>query len=174
MALEPEVKAAAIAKLIVGDTPQQVSEEFDIPLSTVYVFNRKIKTQKEEAAVQTLVEAPIEVITAIAEETKAKAITQLPPKEATQAVEQIDAMVDGVEGLKKLDRSFQTTMTSVLSKFDKFLNNEDITLKEVKIISDTVADAYGKVFASGTNIHIGDNNDHSSKQLSVFQNKMSI
>ena len=112
----------------------------------------------------------------IPQETIAHVVTEAKkdlPEQSTMS-EQMDALVVGADGLKKLDMSFQTTITNVLRRFDMLLLDKELPLKDIVVISNTAASAYEKVFTSGTNIHIGDNNSQSNTQLSVFKNKQGV
>ena len=172
MALSNNTKNAIKAKLRLGSTPQEVSAQFDVALPTVYAINKMVKKEMESDTVQELHELPQEVISHIVEESKQ--MLPLPtPEGSNKMAETLEAISVGASGLKILDMSFQITMTNVLSRFDEALQNKDMPLKEVKLISDTVASAYEKVFSSGTNIHIGDNNDN-SQRLTMFKNKNGV
>jgi len=62
----------------------------------------------------------------------------------------------------------------VLSRFDTLIDDKDTPLKDLKLMIDTAANAHEKIFSSGTSIHIGDNNSHSTQKLTVFQNKKGV
>jgi len=162
MALDTNLKLAIQAKLKLGLSPKKVAEQLDVKLPTVYAIHQKMKSEKENELVHELHTIPTEVIAHVVEEAK----------DTTLAV-QMDAVACGADGLKKLDMSFQTTMTNVLKRFDMLLMEVDLPLKDVVTISNTAASAYEKVFASGTNIHIGDNNQNNS-QLTIFKNKQGV
>ena len=165
MALATNTRLAIQAKLRLGITPKEVSEQLDIKLSTVYAIHQKMRAAKANEVVDDLNNIPLETLTHIVEEAKVMA-----PRQA----EELDEVVSGIEGLKKLDRAFQTTLTGVLSRFDEMLLDKELPLKDIVTIANTTASAYEKVFTSGTNIHIGDNNSHSSNQLTIFKNKMGV
>ena len=168
MALNTNTKAAAKAKIKLGYPLKEISLEFDIPVSTLYTFKQKMAKEADDELVKELTDIPTEVVAHIVEE--AKAIKTID----TTEVQQFEAVSSGLEGLKKLDMSFQTTVTKALTRFNKLLDDEDTPLKDIKMIIDTSAIAYEKMFNSGTNIHIGDNNSHSTQTLSVFKNKMGV
>jgi len=165
MALDTNTRLAIQAKLRLGTPPKEVSEQLDIKLSTVYAIHQKMKATKADEVVDELNNIPLETITHIVEEAKVLAPVQ---------AKELDAVVSGIDGLKKLDKSFQTTMTGVLKRFDLMLLDQDLELKDIVIISNTTANAYEKVFAAGTNIHIGDNNQNNSNQLTIFKNKQGV
>ncbi len=165
MALATNTRLAIQAKLRLGTPPKEVADQLDIKLSTVYAIHQKMKATKADEAVDELNNIPLETITHIVEEAKVLAPVQ---------AKELDAVVSGIDGLKKLDRAFQTTLTGVLSRFDKLLLDPELTLKEMVVISNTASNAYEKVFAAGTNIHIGDNNQNNSNQLTIFKNKQGV
>jgi len=173
MAMSKETKLAIQAKLRLGSTPKEVADQFDVGVQTVYGINQKLKLEAEEDIVHDLHELPTEVIAHVVEEAKEK-LPMPTPGQPSPMIEAFDAVVTGADGLKKLDMSFQTTMTNVLKRFDLMLLDNELPLKDIKLISDTAASAYEKIFSSGTNIHIGDNNSHSSQNLTIFKNKQGV
>ncbi len=166
MALDKSTKLAIQAKLRLGISPKDIAEQLEVKINAVYTINQKLSITKDDEMIQELHELPIETVAHIV--TEAKKIAPTPVTEA------FDAVVAGADGLKKLDMSFQATMTNVLSRFDEMLQDKELALKDIVLISNTTANAYEKVFTAGTNIHIGDNNSHSSQKLTVFQNKKGV
>lgn len=175
MALSQEEKAAVKAELRLGKTPKELEEKYDCNISAIYTLNRQVKAEAEDVLVAELMTAPAETLKAAVEVVKERVIPTMPTPSglvAEDLTSQVEDVVAGIDGLKKLDTKFQATMTRVLKKFDTALES-DLRLQDIKMVSDTVADAYSKVFASGTNIHIGDNNV-SSQRLTVFKNKSGV
>jgi len=177
MALDPNVKLAIEAKLKLGATPKEVAEQLDVRLPTVYVINQKLKASASDETVAELHATPQVAINAVVEKAKEELVLPTPQGRNATAeafVDEMQAVACGADGLKKLDMSFQTTMTNVLRRFDMILTDSATPLKDIILISNTAASAYEKVFAAGTNIHIGDNNSHSSNQLTIFKNKQGV
>ena len=170
MALDQNLKMAIQAKLKLGVSPKNVAEQLDVKLSTVYVINQKMQVEKENDLVQNLHGTSTAAIATVVEEAKQAPAT----KQSQDFVGEMQAVACGAEGLKKLDMSFQTTMTNVLKRFDLLLLDQNLPLKDVVTIANTTAIAYEKVFTSGTNIHIGDNNNNNSQQLTIFKNKQGV
>ena len=166
MAMSNETRLAIKAKLRLGSSPQEVSEQFNIGIQTIYHISKVVKQEMGEDVIHDLHSLSPETITHVVEEAK----KDLP---VPVMVESFDAVVAGASGLKKLDMSFQTTMTGVLGRFDELLKDKDMPLKDIIQISSATANAYEKIFTSGTNIHIGDNNN-SSQQLTIFKNKQGV
>ena len=166
MAMSNETRLAIKAKLRLGSSPQEVSEQFNIGIQTIYHISKVVKQEMGEDVIHDLHSLSPETITHVVEEAK----KDLP---IPAMVESFDAVVAGASGLKKLDMSFQTTMTGVLGRFDELLKDKDMPLKDIIQISSATANAYEKIFTSGTNIHIGDNNN-SSQQLTIFKNKQGV
>jgi hypothetical protein len=167
MAVSKETKLAIKAKLRLGrTTPKEIAAEMGVKLPTVYAMKREVEREAEDAMIDDLHKIPQEIVHTVVEEAK-KTATPTMAKE-------FEAVEAGADGLKKLDMKFQETVTIALERFDAFLRDESTPLKDVKTIVDTTANAYEKVFNSGTNIHIGDNNNNSTQQLTVFKNKMGV
>jgi len=166
MAIDQTTRQAAEAKLRLGASVKDVAEQLNIKVPTVYTIKQKLDKTKDEETIHALHEIPTEIITHVVEEAKV---------DATPAVKkELELVVSGAEGLKKLDMAFQTTITKVLNSFNLILEDKNTPLKDLKMIIDTSASAHEKIFSSGTNIHIGDNNSQSNTQLSVFKNKMGV
>ena len=172
MALDKNVRLAIEAKLRLGISPKDVSEQLDVKLPTVYTINQKLEKDKSNELVQELHTIPQNTITAVVEEAKRKELP-MPTPQNTGIIHEMEAVSLGADGLKKLDMKFQTTVGKALKRFDELLDDKELPLKDIKMIIDTTANAYEKVFSSGTNIHIGDNNS-SNNQLTVFQNKKGV
>jgi len=172
MAMSNETRLAIKAKLRLGSSPQEVSEQFNIGIQTIYHISKVVKQEMGEDVIHDLHSLSPETITHVVEEAK-KDLPMPTPGSPAPMVEAFDAVVAGASGLKKLDMSFQTTMTGVLSRFDELLRDKDMPLKDIIQISSATANAYEKIFTSGTNIHIGDNNN-SSQQLTIFKNKQGV
>jgi len=166
MALDKSVKLAIQAKLRLGMKPKEVSDELGVKLPTVYAISQALKLEVENETIQELNTIPMDIIQHVVEEAK--------QDKSTAVSEAFEAVSVGVDGLKKLDMSFQSTMTNVLKRFDLLLLDKELPLKDIVTIANTTAAAYEKVFTSGTNIHIGDNNSQSNSQLTVFKNKQGV
>ncbi len=180
MALEPKLRLAIQAQLRLGAKPKDVAEQFDVKLPTVYKISQDLKNEEESEIVQELNEIPTEIIAHVIEESK-KVLPMPTPSGKTSRVPEaagmagaMEALAVGAEGLKLLDNKFQSTIGLVLSRFDKIAKDGSTTLKDLKLIIDTASNAHEKIFSSGTNIHIGDKNSHSSQQLTVFQSKKGV
>lgn len=172
MALDNNTRLAIKAKLKLGSTPKEVAEEFDVGYQTVSMIARQLKEEADNDNVNDLMSIPSEVVAHIVKE--AKSVVLPTPSGQAPMVEAFDKVVDGLDGLKKLDKAFHTTMTNILGRFDEMLVDKEMALKDIIQIANTTASAYEKVFSSGTNIHIGDNNSHSTQKLSVFKMKQGV
>lgn len=149
-------------KLLQGMMPKDVAELLDIPVDKVYYVNQSLNKEKIDRQILQAKEIPGEVLDLVVIDAQEKTPRLAPMVEKT---------VKGLKGLKILEGTFQDTMKMALERFQDRLQSEDIDVKEVKLITDTVAAAYEKMFAVGTNIHIGDNNNMSSQRLTVFKNR---
>jgi len=167
MAIDTQGKKDVIkAKLRLGIKPKDIAEQLGITVSKVYDVNNQLKKEMELEPVQELVDVPMDVVKHMVD--TAKEIAPAPMNTA------LDAITTGIDGLKLLDNKFQVTIGKVLNRFDKLIDDENTPLKDLKMMIDTAANAHEKIFSSGTNIHIGDNNSHSSQKLTVFQNKKGV
>jgi len=165
MAMSNEARLAIKAKLKLGHKPKDVAEEFGVKLPTIYAINRQLQDEIADETISELTTIPQEVVQHVVKEAKEK---------APEIAKQFEAVEVGIDGLKKLDMKFQETVTLALNRFDTMLRDDNTALKDIVLITNTTTNAYEKVFNSGTNIHIGDNNNHSTQQLTVFKNKMGV
>ena len=174
MALDASGKREVIkAKLRLGVKPKDIAKHLGVDVGTVYNVSNKLKEEMKAEPVQQLVDVPMDVVQHVVEEAK-KVLPMPTPGSPSPMVETLDALTTGIDGLKLLDGKFQTTVGKVLSRFDTLIDDKDTPLKDLKLMIDTAANAHEKIFSSGTNIHIGDNNSHSSQKLTVFQNKKGV
>ena len=174
MAIDTQGKKDVIkAKLRLGIKPKDIATQLGITVSKVYDVNNQLRKDMELEPVQELVDIPKDVIQHVVEEAKKVLPLSTPSQESPMNVA-LDALVTGIDGLKLLDNKFQVTIGKVLTRFDSLIDDETTPLKDLKLMIDTAANAHEKIFSSGTNIHIGDNNSHSSQKLTVFQNKKGV
>jgi len=174
MAIDAQGKNEVIkAKLRLGIKPKDIAEQLDIKVSKVYDVNNILRKEMELEPMQELVDVPMDVVKHVVEEAK-KDLPMPTPGSPSPMMGALDAITTGIDGLKLLDGKFQTTIGLVLGRFDEILSDKTTPLKDLKLIIDTAANAHEKIFSSGTNIHIGDNNSHSSQKLTVFQNKKGV
>lgn len=158
------------AKLRFGTKPKDIAEQVGVDVQTVYTIKQKLDKEIAVEAVKEAATIPTELVTNLVEEAK----KTLPLPTPSGVSDSLDAVVSGLDGLKLLDKGFQTTIGKVLARFDAIADDEDTPLKDLKLIIDTSANAHEKIFSSGTNIHIGDNNSQSNNQLTVFKNKQGV
>ena len=160
-----EQRKAIKAELRMGAKPKELAEKYEVSVATVYAIRKEIDAEIEDESINQLKDIPTEVIHQVVEESKTK---------APQLTNVLTAIEVGADGLKKLDAKFQETTAKALARFDEYLLDPETPLKDIKLIIDTTANAYEKVFNSGTNIHIGDNNNVSNQKLTIFKNKMGV
>ena len=174
MALSNTTKLAIKAKLKLGMPPKEVAQTFDVNETTVYAINRQVNREEIPDLVQKVQSVPVEVVAHVVEEAKIKAERSPTTKNQTAMIEGLDVVAQGLDGLKVLDRCYQTNITKGLNRLGLILDDRETPLKEIKICIDTMSNSYEKIFNSGTNIHIGDNNSHSNQNLTVFKNRQGV
>jgi len=167
MALSREDRIAAEALLLNGGSIPDVMERFDISVASAHNIKRSLKSKFEADAVKNLRGIQPEILEA--------AVSQVKKNSSDYGIStELDKVVDSAAGLQTLDLKFQTTMSSILSRFNSFINDPNLEVKEALQITNAVASAYEKVFRSGTNIHIGDNNSASSQKLTIFKSRQGV
>ena len=165
MALNKEERLTLKGLLKLGEDPKHLAEDYNIPISTIQTIKRENDKEIEEELVTKAMNVSPEILAGVLETAK----TTSPAVSA-----ELGNALTGVEGLHKLDGKFQSTMSGVLRRFDECLADPNLSLRDIKLISDTTASAFEKIFNSGTNIHIGDNNSQSNQQMSIFKNRMGV
>ncbi len=177
MSLTRNERLAVKAKLQMGATIQETAAAFDITEGTVYSINRHITSAEaqDDKLADEIKEIPIEVVAHVVKESKeAMEASTKPAAECMPLNNALDMVAEAAGGIKVLDMCYQTILTKGLNRMGEILDDPDTQLKEIKLCLDTISSSYEKVFNSGTNIHIGDNNSHSSQNLTVFKKKQGV
>ena len=164
MALNQNVIHAIKAKLTLGATAKEVADELEVPVSTVYIHKRKLDA--ESTLNKDLTEIPTEVLQTVVNESK---------KELTSkgASKELDAVMDAADGMKVLSRCYQKNLMVGLNRLGVILGDESTGIKDIVLCINTISKSHEQVFTSGTNIHIGDNNQ-SNQSLTIFKNKQGV
>ena len=165
VAISKDVRKAIKAKLLMGMSVKEVAELFEVKVPTVYTIKRELGADKEYSDIVETAKVDEEVLHTVVSEVKQK----LP--EISKPLQEVKK---GLDGIKLLDNKFQETITFALRRYDEILQDPETPLKDITSIVNTTATAYEKVFNSGTNIHIGDNNSSNTQQLTIFKNKMGV
>jgi len=140
------------AELLSGVEPKDLGTKYDIPYVTVLHWKKKL-----------LAETPTTVVSDLTQQTKAslEVIRDVAVREAPLVAGKIDAIIDGVMGLKELEPEFLTAMTKAVSLAQTFLDAVDdegvstVTINEWKTITTTLAMAYGTLYnKSGTTVNV--------------------
>lgn len=173
-----ELEAKIVTKLKEQIPPKQIAEELDISINKVrytkkkfndeiieYILNKTTQSKDPVRTIQTEVEANKELLTE-------SAIDEIKEK-----LQEPDKIVNGVEGLKKLDLKFQETISLSLDVAKAKLENPDITTKEWAIISDTVSKMYSAVYnKNNTNVNIFNQSNTvvANDKLQIFKAKVGV
>lgn len=162
MAHEPSLRAKAEAKLAMGKSPQEVSDEMGLPYITINGWANKLKAVSAEDTIAELVQADEKTLLQVKTIVEEKA----PPKVAAEIVK----VVDGVLGLQSLEPKFVTVVTKLLTKAEKMADDKDLSVGDWVSISKAIGLLYSNIYnKGGTNINVLNQAQASNEKLTMFK-----
>ena len=152
-----EKKVAVEAELIVGANPRKLAEKYGIHYTTVIGYRNAMRNNGSNPDVLTLGDADLGLVKAVADKVVSQAVkADILPKDKGRA--KVDAIVDGVGGLKLLSDEFQDTITKLLHKANSYIT-DDMKLAEFRQVASTVGELHEKVYSKGgTQVNVQQNN----------------
>lgn len=173
-----ELEAKIVTKLKEQIPPKEIAEKLGVNVNKVRYIKRKFNDEIVEHILNKTITAenPIETIQNETENNK-ELLTESTINEIKEKLQEPDKIVEGVEGLKKLDLKFQETISLSLDVAKAKLENPDITTKEWAIISDTVSKMYSAVYnKNNTNVNIFNQSNTvvSNDKLQIFKAKVGV
>lgn len=151
-----ELRTRVEAELLTGKEPKELSSRYDMPYVTIISWRNKLFNEK-----------PAEDISVLTHQTKAslELIKETAKLEAPKVAGKIEAIIDGVQGLKELEPEFQIALTRAINIAQEFLDDKDsegnsnLSIKEWQLITSTLANTYGTLFnKSGTVVNVAQTN----------------
>jgi len=165
-------KVKVLAMLATGDyNPRQVSEKLDIPYGTVLKWRKEHKDEEENRKVQEVAELSPVALQVVVDNIKNN------EPEGSIVGEQAQDIVDGVDGLQKLNSSFHGICLKLITKAETILEKEDLKTAEWVQVSNAIGGLYNNIFNSnkGATINMMQNNasgEASTSKLSMFKGSM--
>lgn len=146
----------------------QLAKKYDLAYSQVRDIAKGKEVELEDKAVFSLVDAPKDVVLDIAQQ----AIAKTPDKPLAQMEEEIDFVVKGAEGLKKLRYDVQRVAQKAIDRLDLALDVQDNQEpRNLKYLIDSLAAVNSSFFKdSSTNITVNNTANH----LTLFRENMSL
>lgn len=161
-----ELKTRIEAELLSGATPTELAVKYDVPYATVNDWKKKLLSEKPSTQVSDLTNQTVATLEIIRDTAKAQ---------APAVAGKIDAIIDGIEGLKTLEPEFHTAMLKAVNLAQTFLDATDdegnsvVSVKEWQIITSTLAQAYGALFnKAGTTVNVAQTNVTAESQNLAF------
>ena len=167
MAISKDTRIRVEAELSIGRTPVELSKEYpEASYQTILGWKRKQDLAKSQGdTIIDLVKVDEKTLVTIADEIKAKAPADVGKK--------IDALVDGVVGLQKLEDKFHSLVLSLLTSAETFSKDENLTVRDWKTLGDGIANLYTSIFnKAGVNVNVMNQNNINGEKLSMFKNSM--
>jgi Asp-tRNA(Asn)/Glu-tRNA(Gln) amidotransferase C subunit len=166
MAISPEIRAIIEGRLSSGERAIDIASEYEgiVHYNTIKGWENRLRAiDKQDNDIDILKQASAsKTLTDLAERAKEEASPAI--------VGQIETIVDGVEGLNKLDSKFHEVLYKAIEVGEKFLQEDDLKLGDWKVIVNTLSQAYASVFKSnGTNVQINQNTQINSGKVSGFK-----
>lgn len=146
----------------------QLAKKYDLAYSQVRDIAKGKDVELEDKAVFALAEAPKDVILNIAKEV----VATTPDKSLAQMGGEIDYVVKGAEGLKKLRYEVQRVAQKAIDRLDTALDVPDNQEpRNLKYLIDSLAAVNSSFFKdSSTNITVNNTANH----LTLFRENMSL
>ena len=161
-----ELRTRVEAELLVGKEPRELSDQYGIPYVSILGWKKKLMAEKPEAEISDLTQqtkASLEIIREVAKE------------QAPVAAKKIDAIIDGVQGLKELEPKFHSALLKAVHVAQGFLDEVDdegktvLSIKEWQLITTTLSTAYGALFnKAGTVVNVAQTNVNAEQQNMAF------
>ena len=154
-------KHRVLGLLKAGLTPKEIAEETGVNYATVLNWKKKFEAGDDEADVSDLAKHEVLTLLQVKEELAAS---------APEIRAEVEKLIANVIGLKELEPAFHSVMMRTIHRADKFLQEDDVSVKDWKDITKTLSDAYASIFnKAGTVVNVANNNINAGKeQLSFF------
>lgn len=146
----------------------QLAKKYDLAYNQVRDIAKGKDVELEDKAVFALVDAPKEVVLDIAQQV----VAQAPDKPLQQLKDEVDYVVKGAEGLKKLRYDVQRVAQKAIDRLDLALDVQDNQEpRNLKYLIDSLAAVNSSFFKdSSTNITVNNTANH----LTLFRENMSL
>lgn len=163
MATDKHIRLKVEAELSIGKAPKDLSRKYDVPYVTVLSWKKKLEETNDD--VQTLITVDAPTLHKVAESVKENA-----PQDV---IDKVDKIVDGVTSLKTLEPKFHAVVLKLLEKAEEFSKDDDLSIKDWKIIGDGISNMYANIFnKAGVNVNVLNQNQISGEKLSLFKSSL--
>ncbi len=165
--MEIKDKARILARLDQGERVASIAEDYKGIASVYTIQNLKadLKKENEKALALDALKVEPHILNHIVEESH--------KIEAPMLAKKMENAQESLTGLALLDSQFHKVMGRALTVADKLLKEEDISVPEWKIVTDTVANAYSSIFNSkGVSVNVNNSTSFSDTKLSMFKGSM--
>ncbi len=163
-----EIRTRIEAELLAGESPRNLETKYSIPYVTILGWKKKL-----------FAEAPQTKVSDLSQHTRAslEIIRESAVREAPVAAAKINAIIEGVVGLKELEPEFHASLERAVNIAREFLDDKDedgkttLSIKEWQLITTTLATAYGTLFnKSGTTVNVAQTNvNAATENLGFFK-----
>jgi len=163
-------KAEILVQLAQGAKPRKLSDDFDVPYSTIMTWRREMGDSKVKDEVLDVAKADKVVLATVVEGIKEQATDNLPPATAKSMGRKLDQLEEGISSLQLLDTQFHDTIIKLLKWADKQIT-DDMSMRDWKMLASSIGDLHSAIFSKGgTNINLmQQNNSGSSARVERFK-----
>ncbi len=155
-----EVKIQSL--LAMGEKPKDIAEKLGCGYQKVLTVRKKMALEKDNGKVEELVGVDPVALEIMVEKAREEA--------PATVVKKLEAVVEGVTGLQKLDGEFHTTFSVALGRATEFLESDKLKPSEWVAITNALSSAYNNIYNnSGVNVHVDNSTQVSSNNLSMFK-----
>lgn len=131
--MNDKTKYEVLSRLIVGETPKDIVEDFDVPLPTIHRWNRELKQAQEEGNIDKLMQLDQVVVQELVDSAAANA----PEVVRDGLVESAGELAKGIDGLNRLSLDFQRSAQLINNKLRMMVSTCD-HVSELDTLTDSL------------------------------------
>lgn len=166
-----EKKVLLLADVAGGLGVRDAAAKYDVHYTTAVKWRNEARKDAENQKVDEVTELSPVALQTIVNEIKEK------EPQGSMVGAQAQEIIEGVDGLQKLNSSFHSVCLKLIKKAEEMLAEDDLKIAEWKMISTTIGELYSNIFnKGGVNIQMMNNNGGdggvSSTSLNLFKGSL--
>ena len=168
MALSPRKRAEVQALIVRGLDIKTIADKTKVSRAQIYNMRAELEEDAKNNSVAELGKASPAIIKEVVKDIKARTPLALEGE--------VEKLIGAAESLQKLEVSFHKTFDNVLERANEMMKQEDLTIVDWQIITNTLAGAFKDIYNSkGTTINVANADNVAGQQansLTMFQSRM--
>ncbi len=166
MAMSPLKLGEVQGCIVLGMEVKDIALQTKVDRSTIYKIRKELEDDARESRANELGKASPAILAEVANGIRDRAPLALEAE--------VEKILGAAESLQKLEVSFHSTFDNVLAKANQILKQEELSLVEWQIVTNTLSNAFKDIYNSkGTTVNVaqmgGQGGDNS---LSMFHSRM--